>query len=127
MVPLPCVLLVTDSPDEREMYSESFERQGYTTLQARTAADAYRLASELAPAAIVTDVKLDGLDDGLTLTRLLKQDDRTRRTPVVLLTGYVFTHNREAAARAGCDLFVPKPCLPDALSRLVKRLIERLG
>ena len=125
MVPLPCVLLVADSPDEREMYAESFQRQGYTTLQARTAADAYRLASELAPAAIVTDVKLDGRDDGLTLTRLLKQDDRTRRTPVVVLTGYVFTHNREAAARAGCDLFVPKPCLPDALSRLVERLIQR--
>lgn len=125
MTPLPCVLLVTDSPDEREMYAESFQRQGYTTLQARTAADAYRLASELAPAAIVTDVKLDGRDDGLTLTRLLKQDDRTRCTPVVLLTGYVFTHNREAATRAGCDLFVPKPCLPDALSRLVERLIQR--
>ena len=125
MNPLPCVLLVTDSPDEREMYAESFQRQGYTTLQARSAADAFRLASELAPSAIVTDVKLDGRDNGLILTRLLKQDDRTRRTPVVVLTGYVLTHNREAAARAGCDLFVPKPCLPDALSRLVERLIQR--
>jgi CheY-like chemotaxis protein len=123
--PAPRVLLVNDFPDEREMYAESFRRQGFCTLQACSAADAYRMASELPPAAIVTDVKLAGTDDGLVLTRRLKQDERMRNVPVVILTGYVFTHDREAAARAGCDLFVSKPCLPDALSKVVAGLIER--
>jgi len=118
------VLLVNDSPDEREMYAESFRRQGFCTLQASTATDAFKLASELPPAAVITDVRLAGADDGLALTRRLKEDDCMRDVPVVVLTGYVFTHDREAAARAGCDAFVPKPCLPDALSAVVEELIR---
>jgi CheY-like chemotaxis protein len=121
----PRVLLISDSADEREMYAESLRRNGFCTLQACTGDDGFRLASELAPAAIVTDVRLGDGEDGLDLTRRFKEDARTRRVPVVILTGHVFTHDREAAARAGCDLFVPKPCLPDALSKVVAGLIQR--
>jgi len=118
------ILLISDSADEREMYAESLRRDGFCTLQASTAADAYRLASELAPAAIVTDVRLEGNEDGLHLTDRIKHDEHMKDVPVVILTGYVFVHDREAAARAGCDVYVPKPCLPDALSKVVSRLIE---
>jgi len=119
------VLLVSESSDEREMYAASLQRSGFCTLQAANAADGYRLASELDPSAIVTDVRLDGGEDGLDLTRRLKQDERTRRVPVVVLTGYVFPHDRDVAARAGCDRFVPKPCLPDSLSKVVSDLVDR--
>lgn len=119
------VLLISDSADEREMYAESLRRCGFCTLQASNASDAFKLASELPPSAIVTDVHLEGEEDGLRLTRRLKQDERIKSVPVVILTGYVFAHDREAAARAGCDLFVPKPCLPDALSTVVAGLVDR--
>jgi DNA-binding response OmpR family regulator len=127
MPQLPRILLVADSPDEREMYAASFQRHGFCTLLAANATDAYRMAAELPPAAVVTDVRLAGSEDGLGLTRRLKQNAEMRGVPVVLLTGCVFTHDREAAARAGCDLFIPKPCLPDALSTVVAGLIQRRG
>ena len=119
------ILLISDSSDEREMYAESLRRDGFCTLQASTAADAYRIATEMAPAAIVTDVRLEGDEDGLHLTERIKHDEHMKDVPVVILTGYVFVHDREAAARAGCDVFVPKPCLPDALSKVVANLVER--
>jgi len=118
------VLLISDSPDEREMYADALRRCGFCTLQASNASDAFKLASELPPSAIVTDVHLDGQEDGLRLTRRLKQDARTKDVPVVILTGYVFAGDREEAARAGCDMFVAKPCLPDALTTVVSHLIE---
>lgn len=124
MSPFPRILLVNDSADEREMYAESFRRFGFCTLQASSAADAYRLATELPPVAVITDVRLTGDEDGLRLTRRLKGDSRMRHVPVVVLTGYVGMHASEAA-HAGCDLFVPKPWLPDVLSRRVAGLIRR--
>jgi two-component system, cell cycle response regulator DivK len=123
--PTPRVLLVSDSADEREMYAESLRRGGFCTLQACSATDGFRLASELPPAAIVTDVRLSGDENGLQLTRRLKQDAQMRRVPVVILAGQTFTHDREAAARAGCDLFMFKPCLPDALSKVIAGLVDR--
>jgi two-component system, cell cycle response regulator DivK len=123
--PTTRVLLVSDSPDEREMYAESFQRQGYCTLQASNACDGYRLAAELTPAVVITDIKLAGGEDGLGLTREIKRGELARRTRVIVLSGYVFQSHNDAAARAGCDLFLPKPCLPDALIEAVENLLER--
>jgi len=124
---LPRILLVADSADEREMYATTFQREGFCTLLAGTASEAYRLATELLPAAVVTDIRLSGSEDGLELTRRLRLSPAMRTTPVVMLTGCVFSHDREAAVRAGCDVFLPKPCLPDALSSVVARLLDRRG
>jgi CheY-like chemotaxis protein len=119
------VLLVNDSPDEREMYAEWFRQQGCCTLLAENAADAYRIAVEQAPQVVITDVKLLGTEDGLALTRRLKQNSLTRDLAVVVLSGYVFATDDEAARRAGCDLVIHKPCLPDALAEAVERVLPR--
>jgi two-component system, cell cycle response regulator DivK len=117
------VLLVSESPDERDMYAESLRRAGYCTLQTDNAADAYRLASELAPRVVVTGIRLGGSDDGFALTRRLKQDEHTSSVRVVILTGNAYPHEREQAESSGCDAFFVKPCLPSTLAREVDRIV----
>ena len=123
--PVRRVLFVTDSPDEREMYAEWFRHQGCSTLHAENADDAYRIARRLAPEVIITDVKLLGKDDGLALTRRLKADAHTKDVAVVILSGYVFETDDDAARSAGCDLVMHKPCLPDALAEAIERMLPR--
>jgi CheY-like chemotaxis protein len=106
------------------MYAASLRREGFCTLQADSAADGYRLATELRPVAVVADARLPG-EDGLRLTERLKHDQQTRDVPVVVLSGSVSRGDREAAAQAGCDLLLLKPCLPDALSHAAAGLIAR--
>lgn len=107
------------------MYAEWFRQQGCCALQAANAADAYRLAVELTPDVVITDVKLLGTEDGLTLTRRLKEDSHTKELAVVILSGYVFATDDEAARGAGCDMVLHKPCLPDALGEAVERVLPR--
>ena len=118
------VLLVSDSRDEREMYAEWFRRKGYCTLQAATASDGLRLALELAPDVVVTDIKLPGAMDGLDLTETLKQDKSREAPPVVVLTGCAFERDREQAHRAGCDRFLTKPCLPELLATSIEEVLR---
>lgn len=118
------ILLISESADELEMYAAAFRRKGFCTLLARTSTDAYRLASELHPAAIVADQHFDGDNTGLRLTRRFREDEQTRRVPLVILSSYLFADERESAEGAACDLVVPKPCLPDDLSQLVAGLVE---
>jgi CheY-like chemotaxis protein len=106
------------------MYAASLRRNGFCTLQAERAADGYRLATELHPVAIVSDLRLPG-EDGLALARRVKQGEGMPDTFLVLLTGSASSAEREAAAQAGCDLLLVKPCLPDVLSRTVAGLIAR--
>ena len=62
--------------------------------------------------------------DGWEATRRLKADERTRHIPVVALTGHALAGHAEGARQAGCDSFVTKPCLPDALVAEIQRMLS---
>lgn len=109
------------------MYAFAFQRDGFCTLLASTASDALRLATELLPDSVVTDVRLAGAEDGLGLTRGLRDSSATRDVPVVVLTGGVYQRDCHAAALAGCNVSIAKPCLPDTLSQVVSILIRQRG
>jgi two-component system, cell cycle response regulator DivK len=61
--------------------------------------------------------------DGWEATRRLKADARTRRIPVVALTGHALAGHSQGAREAGCDSFLAKPCLPDQLVAEIKRML----
>jgi CheY-like chemotaxis protein len=81
------------------------------------------MARAEAPALILMDMSLPGID-GWEATRRLKSDDRTSHIPVVALTAHDGAPELERATRAGCDWFVPKPCPPDALIVEVRRVLS---
>jgi CheY-like chemotaxis protein len=62
--------------------------------------------------------------DGWEATRRLKMDERTRHIPIVALTGHALAGHAEGARQAGCDSFVTKPCLPDALVAEIQRMLS---
>ena len=82
------------------------------------------MATDLTPAVIIVDVQLPGDEDGLGLTARLKRDGGTRDLAVIVLTAGAFEKDRSAAVRAGCDRFLTKPCLPDALEAVVSDLMR---
>ena len=61
------------------------------------------------------DLSLPGID-GWELARILKGDTRTAAIPIVALTAHALNGEQERALDAGCDAFVTKPCLPQALA-----------
>src|SRR5918996_1921089 len=108
------VLLVEDDPDSREMYSMALISAGFSVAEVSGAAAAFSKAIAMQPVAIVTDLRLSGDVDGLTLCERLKADERTRNIPVILLTGWTDARIGERAKRAGCVTVELKPVLPDA-------------
>ena len=62
--------------------------------------------------------------DGWEATRRLKLDERTKHIPIVALTGHALAGYAEGARQAGCDAFVTKPCLPDALVAEIQRMLS---
>jgi two-component system, cell cycle response regulator DivK len=120
----PRVLLVDESVDEREMYAEYFRTRGFCTLQANNATDGYRLAAELRPAIVITDVRLNGGgEDGVAFARRLKRDKDTCYTVVVVLSASTFARDEREAIAAGCDRFMTKPCPPETLASAVQALL----
>ncbi len=108
------VLVVEDYQDAREMYATYLQFSGYRVAEATNGLEAIEKAHELMPDIILMDLALPKMD-GWEATRRLKLDARTRHIPIVALTGHALAGHAEGAREAGCDAFVTKPCLPDAL------------
>jgi CheY-like chemotaxis protein len=120
----PLVLLVDDYPDAREMYREYLVFSGFDVAEASSGREAVDKAAEIHPDIILMDLSLPGMD-GWEATRLLKAQPITEAIPVVALTGHALAGHSEDARRAGCDAFITKPCLPDALVEAIRRVLER--
>ncbi len=116
------VLVVEDYQDAREMYAAYLQFSGYRVAEATDGVDAIEKTLELMPDIILMDLALPKMD-GWEATRRLKMDERTRHIPIVALTGHALAGHAEGARQAGCDSFVTKPCLPDALVAEIQRML----
>jgi CheY-like chemotaxis protein len=118
---VPSVLLVEDQQDDRAMYAEYLRLRGFDPIEIATTDEAVPRAAD--SDVIVTGIRVSGSFDGLELVRRLRADIRTSSKPVIVLTAWAIEPAREQAVAAGCDLFLPKPCLPDVLVTEIQRVL----
>jgi CheY-like chemotaxis protein len=102
------ILLVEDNPSNSKLARILLEREGHEVCAAYDAEEALRILQSFAPRLILMDIQLPGMD-GLTLTRKLKADPRTRDIPVVAMTAYAMKGDPSHALAAGCQGYITKP------------------
>jgi signal transduction histidine kinase/ActR/RegA family two-component response regulator len=120
------VLIVEDEPDTRELLLALFNVSGAHACGASSAAEAIELFHRERPEVIVSDVGLRG-EDGLTLVRTLRSLPGGD-IPVVALTAFARSEDRENALAAGFDAHVTKPVEPERLLDVVTQVLrERLS
>lgn len=115
-------MLVDDHEDSVAMYSVGLRVMGFQPLTATTADEAYARARECHPDVVVADITLRGAS-GLDLTRRLRQDAGTRDMGIIVLTGHATSSVKRQADEAGCDRFLTKPCMPEALADEIRDLL----
>jgi len=117
------ILLVEDNEMNRDMLSRRLARRGYEVTVALDGEQGVAMAKAEAPALILMDMSLPGID-GWEATRLLKAAPETQRIPVIALTAHAMAGDREKAIAAGCDDFDTKPV---DLTRLLEKIESLLG
>jgi CheY-like chemotaxis protein len=120
---LSTILVVDDNPINLKLIGEVLEYEGYAVLFAHDAEAAQLIIADVVPDLILMDIALPGMD-GLTLTRLLKADERTRRTPIVALTAFAMKGDDRKAQLAGCDAYLTKPIDTRKLPHQVAEWLE---
>lgn len=119
MKPSPLVLIVDDANDNREGYAQYLQFCGFRTVEAATGHDALTEATRSRPDVILLDMRLPGLD-GAEVSRRLRSGG-FGRTPIIALSACVSESEIASALASGCDAFLAKPCLPEAVVEEIKR------
>jgi CheY-like chemotaxis protein len=91
-----------------ELASELLRAAGFTVLEAKTAGEGIRAATERLPDLILLDIRLPDMD-GLEVVRRLRAEPRTAAMPVVALTAQAMKGDEDAARSAGCSGYITKP------------------
>ena len=117
------ILLVEDNEMNRDMLSRRLHKVGYEVVLAVDGEEGVAKAQAEAPALILMDMSLPGID-GWEATRRLKAADQTQKIPIIALTAHAMTDDRDKALAAGCDDFDTKPV---ELARLLSKIKALLG
>jgi two-component system cell cycle response regulator DivK len=123
---MPKILLIEDNDLNRDMLSRRLAKRGYDVAIALDGEHGVAMARSDAPALILMDMSLPGLD-GWEATRQLKAMPETRRIPVIALTAHAMSGDREKAMAAGCDDFDTKPIDLARLLDKIEALLRTAG
>jgi len=115
------VLIVDDDPGMREGMALSLKRAGFVCEQARSGEDALKMTRPGAFDAVVTDLRMTGID-GLQLTARLKALDPA--LPVLLVTAFGSLDTAREAMRLGAFDYLSKPFSPGELVNAVEKSLR---
>lgn len=106
------ILIIEDN--EQNLYLETFilEKNGHQIIQARSGEKGIALAISEHPDLILLDIQLPGMD-GYTVAQQLRKNPDITHIPIVAVTSYAMTGDRERILEAGCTGYIEKPINPD--------------
>jgi two-component system cell cycle response regulator DivK len=118
------VLVVEDNEKNRKLVRDVLQFHGYEVLVAGTAAEGIALARTEQPSLILLDIQLPDLD-GMAALRLLRAEPETAGIPIVAVTAYAMSGDRERLLGAGFTDYLAKPLDIKTFPAAVRRVCER--
>jgi two-component system cell cycle response regulator len=102
------ILVVDDIELNRRVLEAKLSAEYYQVLLASDGNEALKVARADSPDVVLLDVMMPGLD-GYETCKLLKQDERTRHIPVLMVTALDERESRVKALEFGADDYLTKP------------------
>lgn len=118
------ILVVDDSLNTREIEKDVLEAHGYQVTLAEDGQDGLRKALADDFDAILTDIEMPNMD-GFTLTERLRQEEKYRAVPIIIITSRAKDEDKRRGVQAGADAYIVKGDFEQ--SNLVEILHKLLG
>ena len=116
------MLVIEDNERNRYLVTFLLERKGYTVVSATDGRQALDLVQTITPALILLDIKLPVMD-GYAVARALRAQPKLIAIPIVAVTSYAMSGDREKALAAGCNGYIEKPIDPVSFVSEIERFL----
>lgn len=103
-----CILVIEDNELNMKLFKTLLEIGNYQVLEAINAETGIQLTRKHRPDLVLMDIQLPGMD-GLSATRIIKEDSAIKDIPVVAITSYAMQGDEQKAIEAGCAGYMSKP------------------
>ena len=114
------ILLIEDNPHNRYLACFLLRARGWEVIEAEDGPSGLRVAAGVAPAVILLDIQLPGMD-GYEVARRLRANPSLAEVPIIAVTSYAMPGDREQCLAAGCTGYIEKPIDPEHFAEEVER------
>ena len=119
------VLVVDDEPDARDYLTTVLEDNGFATVTARDGTEAIARLEESLPDLVSLDITMPE-KSGVAVYRKLKEDDRYKSVPVIIITGVSDDFQKFISTRRQVpppEGYISKPVDADDFIKMVRKYI----
>ncbi|HOF77203.1 MAG: response regulator [Smithellaceae bacterium] len=117
------ILVIEDNQQNLYLIRYLLEDCGYEVFEAMDGKEGIEMAASISPDLILLDIQLPTMD-GYVVARTLRQNPELAKTPIVAVTSYAMSGDREKALEAGCSGYIEKPIDPDTFPTQVEKALS---
>jgi chemosensory pili system protein ChpA (sensor histidine kinase/response regulator) len=118
------ILVVDDSITIRRVTERLLAKNGYRVATAKDGLDAMAWLQTESPAAILLDIEMPRAD-GFEVAAFVRNNERTRAVPIIMITSRSGEKHRERARNLGVDRYVIKPYQEEQLMSEIRSVLVR--
>ena len=116
------VLVVEDDDNNMKLITFILEKNGYVTIRAENGKTGIDLALKEKPDFILLDIQLPDMD-GTDVLKAIRRSEINDDIPIIAITSYAMSGDRERLIGAGCNGYIEKPIDPVAIMNQIKEII----
>lgn len=105
------VLVIEDNDDNTELITFILKSKGYQTMHAELGLTGVEMALHENPDIILLDIQLPDID-GSEVLRRIRAEEAGKTVPIIAVTSYAMTGDRQRLLAAGCTGYIEKPIDP---------------
>ena len=117
------IMTVDDSPSMRMLLTAALTDLGYEVLEAEDGVQALERLDGVEPDLLITDINMPRLD-GFGLIEKVREQDRHRNLPILVLTTESSDEKKQRARSAGATGWIVKPFHPEKLAAAIRRVLH---
>lgn len=118
------ILVIDDDENILSLISDILEKEDFLVITATNTEDGFKKAITSQPDLIITDITMPKVG-GIELCRMLRNDERTKLIPIIMLTVLSSETDKVIGLEVGADDYITKPFSPKELVARVKAALRR--
>ncbi len=117
------VLVVEDNENNMKLICLVLEKHGYEPIQAFTGLDGVEKAISERPDIILMDVQLPDIN-GMEAVKRIRMVDEMQKIPIIAITSYAMSGDREMILKMGCNGYFEKPVNPLTIVKDIEKIVN---
>jgi two-component system, cell cycle response regulator DivK len=117
------ILVIEDTEDNRRILNDLLTNAGFELFEASDGESGVAMAERHKPDLILMDIQLP-VFDGYEATRRIKANPALKHIPIIAVTSYALSGDKQLAVDAGCDGYVAKPFSPRQILAKVREFLS---